>query len=114
MDDFNLDGFADLFIMSDTEMLVATAANVNDNNAGMVFGPALTFPASSFATNFDPTSGDFNGDGLKDIAGSAATIQSISPQSVQGPLQTLSAPAKSPWICCWIPAVAGCADKGHS
>ena len=68
MDDFNLDGFADLFIMSDTEMLVATAANVNDNNAGMVFGPALTFPASSFATNFDPTSGDFNGDGLKDIA----------------------------------------------
>jgi hypothetical protein len=51
MDDFNQDGFEDLFIMSQAEMLVATATNVGDRNSGFVFG-AVTAGRSGHGHGF--------------------------------------------------------------
>ncbi len=68
MDDFNKDGFDDLFIMSDKELIAATAKNLANVNQGMVFGKATTLPSVNLATDFDPTTGDFNSDGLVDVA----------------------------------------------
>jgi hypothetical protein len=68
MDDFNQDGFADLFIMSQAEMVVATAMDVGDRSAGMAFGAVTALPTTSYAARTDPTTGDFNADGLKDVA----------------------------------------------
>ncbi|MFN2140593.1 MAG: FG-GAP repeat domain-containing protein, partial [Candidatus Promineifilaceae bacterium] len=67
MDDFNQDGFEDLFIMSDSEMLVATAANLANKNDGMRFGPATSI-SPPLAARSDPATGDFNNDGLIDVA----------------------------------------------
>ena len=68
MDDFNRDGFDDLFIMSDAEILVATAEDVNNRNGGMSFGPATALPSADYAARFEPVAGDFNGDGFVDVA----------------------------------------------
>ena len=56
MEDFNLDGFEDLFIMSDAEALAATAADINDKSAGMQFGPVTSL-------NSLPGTGQDPGDG---------------------------------------------------
>ena len=67
MDDFTLDGFEDLFIMSDVEALAASASDVTSINEGMVFGP--TTPLSSAGgSDKDLVTGDFNADGLIDVA----------------------------------------------
>ncbi len=88
MDDFNQDSFEDLFIMSDAEVLVATAKDVANPNDGIIFGPATALPTSAYAATFDPTSGDFNADGLKDIAwiGNDSTVHfaTVCPGAVQG------------------------------
>ena len=88
MDDFNQDGFDDLFIMSETEVLVASADDLLNLNAGMRFGPAKTLPTTDYATDFDPTSGDFNNDGLVDVAwiGNDRTVHfaTVCPGSVAG------------------------------
>ncbi len=68
MDDFNQDGFEDLFIMSDAEVLVATANDVTDSNQGMSFGPKTALPSSNYAAISDPATGDFNKDELEDVA----------------------------------------------
>ena len=54
--------------MSDSQLGVATATDVNDKQQGMTFGPFTTLPATDLAARTDPTSGDFNGDGLVDVA----------------------------------------------
>ena len=53
--------------MSDAEMIVATAENLADSNGGMRFGPATSISAS-LAARSDPSTGDFNADGLTDVA----------------------------------------------
>ena len=68
MDDFNRDGFEDLFIMSNAELLVATAVDINNRNEGMAFGPTTALTSASLAAISDPATGDFNGDGLIDVA----------------------------------------------
>ena len=88
MDDFNQDGFEDLFIMSNAEVLVATAKNINDSNEGMSFGAPTALPAATYTTSYDPASGDFNGDGLVDVAwiGQDYTIHfaTVCPDAVAG------------------------------
>ena len=68
MDDFTLDNYQDLVIMSNAGILVATANDINDLSAGMKFGPVTPMPAGGLAAASDPVSGDFNGDGLLDMA----------------------------------------------
>ena len=71
MADFNQDGFEDLLVMSDSQLGVATATDVNDKQQGMTFGPFTALAAANLAARTDPTSGDFNGDGLVDVAWAA-------------------------------------------
>ncbi|MCB0139578.1 MAG: VCBS repeat-containing protein [Caldilineaceae bacterium] len=74
MDDFNLDGFDDLVIMSSSEIFVATAADVNDWSTGMTFGPKIPVTPTP-VTRYDPSTGDFNGDGLVDVAWISENLQ---------------------------------------
>ncbi len=67
MDDFNQDGFEDLFILSNEEARVATAHNVEKLSDGMKIGPSASLGSTPAAEN-DPVSGDFNDDGLLDVA----------------------------------------------
>lgn len=67
MGDFNLDGFEDVFILNNSQAFVATATDVTDVGGGMVLGPRLTV-TSSVASSHAPVSGDFNDDGLPDVA----------------------------------------------
>lgn len=86
MDDFNLDGFEDLFIMNDTELFAAAAVDVDDKSAGMKIGPATAL-ASTPHTSHDPVTGDFNNDGLRDVAwigGGSVYFATICPGSVPG------------------------------
>ena len=122
MDDFDQDGFEDLFIMSDAEVLVATAKDLQDLNDGMSIGPATALPTSDHATDFDPTSGDFNSDGLIDVAwvGIDRTVHfaTVCPGPVAGticsdaaafeilldPLQSQQTPIRNP-------AESGCTNR---
>ena len=74
MDDFTLDGFDDLLIMNGSELFVATAADVNDASAGMTFGPKISVTPTP-VTRYDPSTGDFNGDGLVDVAWISENLQ---------------------------------------
>ena len=77
-DDFDQDGFADLFILNQTkdgnsgQARVATAADINDRSQGLVFGPTAQFSAvpggnPGFANLTDPATGDLNADGFIDV-----------------------------------------------
>ena len=68
VDDFNQDGYEDLFIMSEEEVLVSTANDVTNRPGGMRFGTPTALPSADYAPRYDPASGDFNADGLKDVA----------------------------------------------
>ncbi len=122
MDDFDQDGFEDLFIMSDTEVLVATARNLQDLNQGMSIGPATTLPTSDYATDFDPASGDFNSDGLIDVAwvGNDRTVHfaTVCPGPVAGTIcseaatfEILLDPLKSQATPILNPGESGCTNR---
>ena len=68
MGDFTQDNYQDLVIMTNAGMLVATAKDVNDFSQGIKFGPFTPMPKGGLAAAADPVSGDFNGDGLPDLA----------------------------------------------
>ena len=68
MDDYTQDGYQDLVIMTNAGMLLATAKDVNDFSQGIKFGPFTPMPKGGLAASSDPVSGDFNGDGLLDVA----------------------------------------------
>lgn len=79
--DFNLDGFSDLFMMGQNyesdksiEALVASATDINDRSQGFSFGPRTTSSEIQAAWN-DPVTGDFNDDGLVDVAWVAGNIE---------------------------------------
>jgi hypothetical protein len=71
MDDFNLDGLDDLLIFNNAGVFAATAKVITDTSQGFTFGPVTAFGTGSLAPRTDPTSGDFNGDGLTDVAWAA-------------------------------------------
>jgi hypothetical protein len=82
MDDFNQDGFEDLFIMSNAEMMVAAANDVTDVNAGMQLGAKT---AHTGGAERDPVTGDFNADGILDVAwlgNGQINFASVCPDSV--------------------------------
>ncbi len=103
MADFTGDGYAELLIVStdidgNSGMLVVSASDVNNINAGVTIGPALSL---SNAYVGSATVGDFDGDGMPEIAallgqaGEGSTVQffAFDPKSFQiTPTATLSLP----------------------
>ncbi len=86
--DFNRDGLDDLFIMSNSEVVAATAKDVTNINDGMKIGPATALPSTEYESLFtDPTTGDFNHDGLMDVAwidqGFTVRFATVCPGAVQ-------------------------------
>ncbi len=71
MDDFNQDGFDDLLIFSGSGVFAASANVVTDTSQGMTLFATTAFTAAGMAPRTDPTTGDFNGDGLVDTAWAA-------------------------------------------
>jgi hypothetical protein len=63
--DFNGDGFTDLALRTSNpnQLMIATAVDLKDVSQGLRFGPALQLPSDGF-----PTAGDFDGDGVDEIA----------------------------------------------
>ena len=88
MDDFNLDGFDDVVILSNSGMMAATAVDVNDPDQGMAVGQLTAFSDSDFAPWSDPATGDLNADGIKEVAwiGYDYTVHfaSVCPGSISG------------------------------
>ena len=88
MNDFNQDGFEDLFIMSDAEVMVATADDVANRGDGMRFGAPTALPSDDYASMYDPATGDLNADGFQDVAwiGNDFTVHfaTVCPGAVDG------------------------------
>lgn len=70
IDDFDYDGFDDIVFLNIDFIGVWSAADTADPTKGLVFkGGAGTDPSEVFQAPInEPTTGDFNGDGLKDVA----------------------------------------------
>ena len=111
MADFNLDGFQDLLLMGENEghtsleLVAATAVDINDRSQGLAFGPK-TQSNGVRAPLTDAMTGDFNADGLLDVAwGSLANVvefATVCPGNVAGtvcagkqPLEIIPNPLQS-------------------
>jgi hypothetical protein len=65
--DFDIDGCDDILVMNGEKAFVVTAKDVKTPGDGLVFGPWISIwsPTTPFG---EPTVGDFNADGLLDVA----------------------------------------------
>jgi len=72
VDDFDLDGFDDILVMNDLDMRVFYASDHSDTEKQLSIGPATYLNPSSRNNDRtpinEPTTGDFNGDGVVDVA----------------------------------------------
>ena len=69
--DFNYDGFDDIVLLNRTSIQVYTAVDTADPTKGLQSfpGTSTTLPSGAYRSPMnEPTTGDFNGDGLLDIA----------------------------------------------
>ncbi|MCP4577967.1 MAG: hypothetical protein GY846_16960 [Deltaproteobacteria bacterium] len=69
--DFNMDGFDDVLVMNMEKAAVATAKDVKKPQDGLMFGPWIEtarYEDLMLAPLCEPTVGDFNADGLLDLA----------------------------------------------
>ncbi len=69
--DFDYDGFDDVFFINRTSIQIFTAHDTSDPTQGMrsVGGLSTTLPTGAHRAPInEPTTGDFNGDGLLDVA----------------------------------------------
>ena len=87
--DFDGDGFDDILVMngqgyeSDNEgAFVVTASDTSDPGQGFALGP-MTRSDASRTPQGEPAVGDFNGDGIKDVAWPAAIFANGSQMSVR-------------------------------
>jgi hypothetical protein len=65
--DFDIDGYDDVLVMNGKKAFVATAKDVKTPGSGLVFGPWIE-TGSDLTPLGEPTVGDFNADGLLDVA----------------------------------------------
>jgi hypothetical protein len=88
MDDFNLDGFDDLVVLSGGGIVAATATDLDDPSQGMTLGALTAFSNTDLAPWSDPATGDLNADGIKEVAwiGYDYTVHyaSVCPGSISG------------------------------
>ncbi len=85
LEDFTLDGFDDLFILTNDEALAATAVDINDKSKGLKFGSTVALGSLPGAVG-NPITGDFNHDGLRDAAwygGGNVHFATVCPGSVE-------------------------------
>lgn len=71
--DFDLDGFDDFFVMNGEGAYVVSAKDVNDPTAGFLHGPVATNQMAR-APMGEPAVGDFNDDGIRDLAWPAGQL----------------------------------------
>jgi hypothetical protein len=65
--DFNQDGFDDVLVLNDAELFVVTAADINTPSSGLIIG-SPTATGSTDGPLAEPAVGDFNDDGILDVA----------------------------------------------
>ena len=76
--------YADIIFLNQGSARVLTAHNSNEASQGLAFGPPLVLP-DDYAPQGTPVIGDFNGDGVVDVAWPSyqrAVGPSPSPRSV--------------------------------